>query len=120
MEYGTEFMMIVCVLKSGDGSECRVVHNDPCTRDSVLNGCRKAGRLYAESAVTCQCQADLIRNAELSAEDCGCAEAHVCETGGVVDRSRNCDVKLLCNTVLVPAYICEDIRVFREYFLDVL
>lgn len=38
----------------------------------------------------------------------------------MVDRSRYGDVKLLGNTILVPAYICEDIRILREYFLNVL
>ena len=114
MEYRAEFMVIVCVLKTGDGSEGGVVHNNPCTRDSILNGCRKAGRLYAESAVTCKCQADLIRNTELSAKDCGCTKAHIRETGGMVDRSRYSDIKLLGNTILVPAYVCKDISMYQR------
>ena len=71
-------------------------------------------RLYAESAVTCQCQADLIRNTELSSKDCGCTKAHIRETGGMMDCSWYGDIKLLGNTILVPAYVCKDISMYQR------
>ena len=37
-----------------------------------------------------------------------------------MDRSRYGDIELLGNTVLVPAYVCKDIGILREYLLDVL
>ena len=67
-EYGTELCLLICIFKSGNCTECRVVHNNPCAGDSLLYRRRKAGRVNAEAAVACESQADLVRSRNLSTQ----------------------------------------------------
>ena len=86
----------------------------------MLYGRRQTGRINAEAAVSRQVDNDFVRCSNFAAENCGRSESHRSKTGRVMNGSRNGDVKFLCNAILVPAYICKDYCILRDYFFDIL
>ncbi len=104
-------MLVMLVLKPGDGAEGAVVHHDPHYGYILHRRRGKGGNIGAHAAVADECHHLLVRAGHLHAKGCGRSIPHGGKSAGSHEGTRFINRELLAHAVLVPAYVGDHVPV---------